>query len=101
MLGTVIPKPSINARERAGGVNRAPSIDEWRTFCGEVREAAEQLRQIAARAELAASSSNFDNLARDFGIPTIAPAAPKAKTYATMMLGPFAALEELRRQIRD
>lgn len=101
MRGTVIQMPSISARARADDANRTLSIGEWRTFCGEVREAAEQLRQIAARAELAASSANFDSLARDFGIPIIAPTSPKANTYATMMLGPFATLEELRRQIRD
>lgn len=82
--------------------NGAMSPDDWREYCQQVGAAAEQLRLIALRAESAALSAGdrdpMHAIARDIGL--IPASNAKAQTFATMMLGPFAALEELRRQIR-
>jgi hypothetical protein len=77
---------------RTGGT---AAIDNWRQYCLDVAAAAEQLRKLAAEAAGKAEGSAF--IAREiYGQP--AP-TPKARTTATMMLGCFAALEELRQRL--
>jgi hypothetical protein len=105
MRGTALQDASISARAHEGVRDARMTVAEWQTFCEEVRMAAEQLRQIALRAETAAASAATNAhdpmraIARGIGL-TAASTDPKAQTYATMMLGPFAALEELRRRIK-
>ena len=100
MHGTVPQKASNGI---GGGKARTMSAADWHAFCQQVGTAAEQLRLIALRAETAAlAASDHDpmrNIARDIGLLPASNA--NARTFATMMLGPFAALEELRRQLRD
>lgn len=80
------------------------TTDQWREYCQAVSAAAEQLRLIALRAECAMgpAASAHDPLraiARDIGLALLPSRGSSAQTYRIMMLGPFAALEELRRQI--
>ncbi|MEI9933251.1 MAG: hypothetical protein WDM89_22650 [Rhizomicrobium sp.] len=93
MRGTVLLMPSINARGSARDASSGTPNGEWLTFCQEVREAADQLRTIASRAEAAAVNSEIDGndlmraMAREVGVLG-SPATARAKTFATMMLGP-------------
>jgi len=104
MRGTVLRLVGINQQdERATAATS--NVAEWRSYCEEVRIAAEQLRNIASQAENAARNADTDRvdlsraMAREVGLLG-SPSSHRANMYATMMLGPFAALEELRRQIR-
>jgi hypothetical protein len=73
------------------------AVDRWREYCLDVAEAAEQLRKLAANAAGKAEGSAL--VAREiYGQP---PPPPKARTTATLLLGPFAALEELRQRLPE
>ena len=81
------------------------TIEGWQQYCREVAAAAEMLQDIAMRAEgsaLAASvhENGLGRLSREFGF-SVPRHDHNAQTYATMMLGPFAALEALRRKLAN
>jgi hypothetical protein len=80
-------------------------LDTWQRYCQEFAAAAEELRGIARRAEQAAFAADLHNRpdfreARRYGVGSVLPPpASKVRTNATMMLGCFAALEELRQKL--
>jgi hypothetical protein len=81
------------------------TLDAWQRYCQEVAAVAEELRGIALRAEQAAFAADLHNRpdfqeARRYGVGSVLPPpASKVRTNATMMLGCFAALEELRQKL--
>jgi hypothetical protein len=93
--------------DRSDGATRVVEVDlgEWRRFCGEVAAAADLLANTARRAEGAACAADLSNspgvrAVRGFALGSMLP-NPDAQitTYATTMLGTFAALEALRRRL--
>lgn len=113
-IGYALVRASIKEVSVLFSRTRRPSQDDyivglerWQQYCREVAAAAEVLRDIALRAEGRAHSvyayeDGLGRIAREIGCAAPIPApSHDAQTYATMMLGPFAALEELRRKLSD
>lgn len=90
-----------NAKTQLVGVD----VQEWRRFCQEVAAAADLLASTARRAEGAALVAGLDNSetmrrVREFSLGSMLPSHDAQVTsYATSMLGTFAALEALRRRL--
>ena len=96
---------NIHAEPRP--VRGEAALDTWQRYCQEVAAVAEELRGIAQRAEQAAFAADLHNgpmlqemRRHGFG-SVLPPPAPKVRTNATLMLGCFAALEELRQQLAN